>query len=371
MGDACYLDHNATTPLKPEVAAAMAGLLAQTGNPSSPHRFGRAARQRVEEARQRVAALVGAVPDGVIFTASGSEANNLALRGFAGRRRLVSAIEHESVLRAATDAEILPVTEAGIVDLAAAEALLAADPRPALVSVMLANNETGTIQPVAALADIAHRHGALLHSDAVQAPGRIAIDMAALGIDLLTLSSHKLGGPPGAACLILAPGLAIAPLILGGGQKRGRRAGTENMPAIGSFGIAATLAAEDLARADRLAALRDRLEAELAARQPRLRIFGAGAARLPNTSCFGLAGLKAETQLMALDLEGIAVSAGSACSSGKAKPSHVLAAMGVAPDLAASAIRVSLGRGNEPADIARLVAAWSELAARTSLVAAA
>jgi cysteine desulfurase len=371
MSRAAYLDHNATVPLKPEIVGAMAELLAETGNPSSPHRFGRAARQRVEAARQQVAALVGAAPEGVIFTASGSEANNLALQGFAGRRRLVSAIEHDSVLRAAAGAEILPVTEAGLVDLGAAEALLAADPRRALVSVMLANNETGAIQPIAALAAIAHRHGALLHSDAVQAPGRIAVDMAALGADLLTLSAHKIGGPPGAACLILAPGIDIAPLILGGGQERGRRAGTENMPAIAGFGLAAMLAAQDLADAGRLAGLRDRLEAELAARQPRLTLFGAGAPRLPNTSCFGLAGLKAETQLMALDLAGIAVSAGSACSSGKAKPSHVLAAMGVAPALAGCAIRVSLGRGNEPADLARLVEAWSDLAARTSLGAAA
>jgi len=367
MPDAVYLDHNATTPVKPAVAAAMTRLLAETGNPSSPHRFGRAARRIVETARAQIAALAGAGPDGVIFTASGSEANNLALRGFPGRRLLVSAIEHDSVLRAASDAAILPVTEAGLVDLAAAEALLAADPRPALLSVMLANNETGAIQPIAALAALAHRHGALLHSDAVQAPGRIAIDMRALGVDLLTLSAHKMGGAAGAACLVLAPGLDIAPLIRGGGQERGRRAGTENVPAIGGFGLAAELAAEDLASADRLAALRDQLETELGRRQPALRIFGAGAPRLPNTSCFGLPGLKAETQLMALDLQLIAVSAGSACSSGKAKPSHVLAAMGAGPELAATAIRVSLGRGNGPGDIERLVTAWSDLAQRSRL----
>ena len=367
MAEPCYLDHNATAPVKREVVALMAALLAETGNPSSPHGFGRAARRILEEARARVARLVGAAAEGVVFTASGSEANNLAMTGFPGRRLLVSAIEHDSVLRAAPAAEILPVTESGLVDLAAAERMLAADARPALVSVMLANNETGVIQPIQDLAAIAHRHGALLHSDAVQAPGRIAVDMAALGIDLLTLSAHKIGGAPGAAALVLAAGLDVAPLIRGGGQERGRRAGTENMPAIAGFGLAAELAAGDLADAGRIAALRDGLEAALAARQPGLRIFGRGAPRLPNTSCFGLAGLTAETQLMALDLAGIAVSAGSACSSGKARSSHVLAAMGAEPALAGSAIRVSLGRQNGPADIERLVAAWSDLAQRTGL----
>ena len=371
MPAAIYLDHNATTPVKAEVAARMAALLNEPGNPSSLHRFGRAARRVLEEARADLASLVGAVPEGVIFTASGSEANNLALRGFPGRRLLVSSIEHDSVLRAAPEAEILPVTEAGILDLAAAEALLARDPRPALVSVMLANNETGAIQPIAELARLAHAHGALLHSDAVQAPGRIPVEMAALGIDLLTLSAHKIGGPPGAAALVLGRGIEIQPLIRGGGQERGRRAGTENWPAIGGFGVAAKLAAADVAEAGRLATLRDMLEAGLAARQPGLVIFAARVPRLPNTSCFGLAGLKAETQLMALDLAGIAVSAGSACSSGKARPSHVLAAMGVAPDLAATAIRVSLGRGNERSDIERLIAAWADLADRSRLGAAA
>jgi cysteine desulfurase len=367
MSDAAYLDHNATAPVKPDVVRRMAELLGAVGNPSSVHRFGRAARRIVEAARQPIAALVGASPDGVIFTASGTEANNLALSGFPGRRILVSTIEHESVLRPAGDAKRIAVTSTGVIDLAAAERLLADEARPALVSVMLANNETGVIQPIQALADIVHRHGSLLHSDAVQAPGRIAIDMAALGIDLLTLSAHKIGGPLGAACLVLRRGLDIAPLLLGGGQERGKRAGTENVPAIGGFGRAAELAPDDLADAPRLAELRAAFEAALAARVPEIEIYGGNAPRLPNTSCFGLAGLKAETQLMALDLAGIAVSAGSACSSGKMRPSHVLVAMGVVPEQAGCAIRVSLGPTNTAADTARLVERWSALAARHRL----
>ena len=222
----------------------------------------------------------------------------------------------------------IPLRLDGVVDLDALEVLLGEDPRPALVSVMLANNETGVIQPVARAAETAHSRGALVHCDAVQGAGKIPVDMAALGIDLLSLSAHKLGGPQGVGALIVAEGIELAPLIRGGGQERRHRAGTENLPGIAGFGAAAECALAGLARMAGLAELRDRLERHLRARAPEIEIYGAGAPRLPNTSCFGTPGLTAEIQVMALDLAGIAVSAGAACSSGKVAPSHVLSAMG-------------------------------------------
>jgi cysteine desulfurase len=356
-----YLDYNAATPIKPAVVAAMTELLGRVGNPSSVHGFGRQARRAVETAREQVAALAGATPAQVIFTASGTEANNLALRGFPGRAVLVSAIEHESVLRAAPDAPRIPVAADGVIDLAALDALLARLDRPALVSVMLANNETGIVQPVAEVAALAHRHGALVHSDAVQAPGRLPLDLAARDVDLLTVSAHKCGGPQGAAALIARTD--PAPLLVGGGQERGRRAGTENVAALAGFGVAAALAVGELAEAPSIARLRDGLEARVRALSNRAVVIGAGQARLPNTSCIALPGAKAETQVMALDLAGIAVSAGSACSSGKVAASHVLAAMGLPRRLVGSAIRISLGWTTSDGDIDRFVAAWAALPA--------
>jgi len=357
-----YLDHNATTPLKPAVVAAVAAALGCVGNPSSVHRFGRCARRQVEEAREAVAALVGAPPPAqVVFTASATEANNLALRGLTPSRRvLLSAVEHDSVVGAVGDeaAERVPVSEAGVVDLAALERALARDPRPALVAVMLANNETGAIQPVAEAARIAHAHGALLLCDAAQAAGKIAVDWAALGCDMLTLSAHKLGGPQGAAALVAADAVMLTPLLRGGGQERGRRAGTENVAAIVGFGVAAKLAAEDLPRMAALAVQRDRLEAALRAVAP-VAVFGAAAPRLPNTSCVAMPQVGAETQIMALDLAGVAVSAGAACSSGKVRASRVLTAMGIAPAIANTAIRVSLGWSTTEADVDRMIEAWT------------
>jgi cysteine desulfurase len=356
-----YLDYNATAPIKPAVVAAMAEALGRVGNPSSVHGFGRQARRAVELARERVAALVGAAPAQVIFTASGTEANNLALRGFPERAVLTSTIEHESVLRAAPDAARVPVGGDGVVDLAALERLLAGAGAPALVSIMLANNETGIVQPIAAAARIAHRHGALLHTDAVQAPGRLDLALAA-DADLVTLSAHKCGGPQGAAALIARADPRA--LLAGGGQERGRRAGTENVAAIVGFGVAAELAAGELAEAPTIARLRDALEAKVRARSNKVVVVGADRPRLPNTSCLALPGRKAETQVMALDLAGVAVSAGSACSSGKVAPSHVLAAMGLSKGLSAGAIRVSLGWASREADVERFVAAWDALHAR-------
>jgi cysteine desulfurase len=356
-----YLDWNATAPLRAEAAAAMRGALALGGNPSSVHRRGRAARQLVEHGRAAVAALVGAPAEGIVFTSGGTEANHLALLGAGRERVLVSAVEHSSVLQALPEAERIPVDGDGIVDPAALAARLAADTRAgrALVSVMLVNNETGVIQPVRELVDVAHAHGALFHCDAVQAAGKIPVSLADLGVDYLTLSAHKIGGPTGIGALVLAPGAEVLPLLRGGGQERNRRAGTENLAGIAGFAVAA--AACDGAEYGRVRELRDRLEAAL----PEAVVVGAAMPRLPNTSAIAMPGVAAETQIIALDLDGVMVSAGAACSSGKVGPSHVLAAMGVAPELANSTIRVSLGWSTAKADIAHFIDAWTALYRRT------
>ncbi len=366
MPPAVYLDYNATAPLRPEAATAIREALGACGNASSVHGFGREQRRRLELAREAVAALAGAPLAGVIFTGSGSEANNLALLGCGRPRLLVSAGEHESVLRALPEAERIPLDGDGRVRLEALERMLAADAAPALVSVMLANNETGVIQPIEAVVEIAGRHGALLHCDAVQAVGRIPFDMTALGLDLVSVSAHKLGGPQGVGALLLAEGLEVAPLIRGGGQERRRRAGTENVAGIAGFGAAAEAAQAGLADAGRSEALRDLLERLATEALPEALVIGAGAPRLPNTSCLALPGLAAETQVIGLDLAGVAVSAGSACSSGKVESSHVLRAMGLDESLAASAIRVSLGWASDESDIAAFIAAWSDLARRSA-----
>jgi cysteine desulfurase len=365
---AVYLDYNAGAPVRPQVVAAMAEALAEAGNPSSVHAFGRAARRRMEEARSQVAALAGGDPAGVVFTSGGSEANALALKGSGRLRLLVSAVEHVSVLDATPSSERIPVDARGLLDLAALEALLEGDQRPALVSVMLANNETGVVQPVAEAARLAHAHGALLHCDAAQAAGRLDLCLNGLGADLLTLSAHKLGGPMGTGALVLAdPSLNLAPLLLGGGQERRRRAGSENLPGIVGFGIAALEARNEVTGGTALASLsdlRDRLEAEVRRRVPAAVVVGLGAPRLVNTACVALPGIASQTQVMALDLAGVAVSAGSACSSGKVGASHVLAAMGLDTLVAGSAIRVSLGWASRPADVEAFLSAWSDLARR-------
>jgi cysteine desulfurase len=353
------MDYNASAPVRPEAAAAVAEALAEGGNASSVHGFGRLARGRVETAREQVAALVGARPEQVVFTSGGTEANNLALAGVDRPRLLVSAGEHDSVLQAAPRAEHIALDSDGRVDLGALSRLLAADRRPALVSVMLANNETGVLQSLAEVVALARAQGALVHSDAVQATGKIPVDMTALGVDLVSLSAHKLGGPQGVGALVIAEGVALEPLIRGGGQERTRRGGTENLAGIAGFGAAA--AATDLEGAARLSALRDRLEKGLCDLAPELRVFGAGAPRLANTSCFAVPGLAGETQVMALDLAGVAVSAGSACSSGRVRASHVLRAMGASEEEAASAIRVSLGWRSEAGDVERFLEAWRAL----------
>jgi len=378
MAERIYLDWNATAPLRPQARAAAAEALSVCGNPSSVHAEGRAVRQRIEEARESVAALVGAEPRNVVFTSGGTEANMTALSPFLGQETeprdclLISAIEHPSVLaggRFSRDAiETVPVTAAGGLDLSALErqlATLAARGRQRpLVSVMLANNETGVVQPIAQVAALAQAAGALCHVDAVQGAGRIACNINELQADLLTISGHKIGGPKGVGAVIKRDhGLHLAdPLIKGGGQERGARAGTENVAGIVGFGAAAAAARLALAQEGaRMAALRDRLEAGLKARMPAAIVFGMGAERLPNTTLFAVPGIKAETAVIALDLDGIAVSSGAACSSGKVQPSHVLAAMGVGAPLAQGAIRVSLGPTTTESEVDRFLDAWIRL----------
>jgi cysteine desulfurase len=337
-----YLDYNATAPLREAAFAAMAAVLRAPGNPSSVHRQGRQARRLVEEARETIAAAIGAAPAGVVFTSGGTEANNLALTAFPARRVLASAVEHPSILKGRVDA-IVPVDRFGVIDLAALDEMLAADQRPALLALMLANNETGVIQPVAEASALAHRRGAWVHGDAIQALGKIPLDMMGLGLDSLSLSAHKVGGPQGIGALVLAdPEADLRPLLVGGGQERRHRAGTENVAGIVGFGAAVADLGDIAGEGRRLADLRDRIERAALDSLPGITIFGRKVGRLPNTSCLALAGVPAQTLLMALDLAGIAVSAGSACSSGKLSPSPVLMAMG-AETLAGSAIRLSLG----------------------------
>jgi cysteine desulfurase len=366
-----YLDHNATSALRPQAAEAVLRALSLPGNASSVHAEGRAARAAIEAAREQVAALVGAAAKNVVFTSGGTEASatvlSPALRrpgGANARLLLVGAAEHPCVLdghRFPADAvERIPVDANGIVDLVWLEARLGRAEGPVLVSIQAANNETGVLQPVAEAARVVRAAGGLLHSDAVQVAGKVPVNMAALGADVLTLSAHKLGGPKGVGAIVLASeGVEIADRLLrGGGQERGARAGTENVAAIAGFGAAAEAAREAMTEdAARIRGLRDELEAVLGRIAPDAVIFGAGVERLPNTVAFAVPGLRAETALIAFDLAGVAVSSGSACSSGKVKRSHVLQAMGVEPALAEGAIRVSLGWNSTKEDVFRFAKA--------------
>lgn len=379
-----YLDHNATTPLDPRVREAMLPWLGERfGNPSSIHRIGQAARNAVEEARERVAALIGGRPPEVVFTASGTEANNAVVASAAERCRrgggghlVISAIEHPSVVRAAARAAregvevtVVPPREDGVAAAAAMVAALRPDTR--LVCLMLANNEVGTLQPVAELAAACRGRGILLLCDAVQAVGKVPVDAVRLGVDFLVLGAHKFGGPLGAAALWLRDGIEIEGLLVGGSQERRRRAGTENVAAIVGLGAAAALAREEVGspregapedaggpgeRPRRLAALRERFEAGLAA-IPGAIVHCRTAPRLPNTSHVAFPGVEGEALLIRLDLAGFAVSTGSACSSGTVEPSRSLLAMGLSADEALSSIRVSFGVGNRPAEVDRFLGA--------------
>jgi len=365
-----YFDHNATTPPAPEVVEAVVRALRDDfGNPSSVHHFGQRAKAQLDEARSSVAELIGAEPGDIVFTSGGTEADNMALRGAAeaaeaaGSRRhvIASAIEHEAVLntvkaltRRGWTSTLLPVDESGIVKPAALASAIT--PQTALVSVMHANNEIGTIQPIADLAAIAHEHGAVFHTDAVQSAAKIPLDVAGLGLDLLSLSAHKFNGPKGAGALWIRRGTRIVSTMTGGKHERNRRGGTENVPGIAGLGVAARLARAKLkGDAVRIAALRDRLEQGVLARVSGTAVNGDVSARVPNTTNISFDGVEAESLLIALDLEGFAVSTGSACSSGTLEPSHVLRAMGLPAHRTQNSIRFSLGLGNTEPQIDALL----------------
>ncbi|WP_456650190.1 MULTISPECIES: cysteine desulfurase family protein [unclassified Bradyrhizobium] len=372
MPSRIYLDWNATTPLRAEARSAMLAAYELIGNPSSVHAEGREARRLVEEARTTLAAALGAQPRNVVFTSAGTEANALALspglRGPSGRpveRLLVSAIEHASVLTGgrfpAGEIGQIRVMRSGVIDLDHLKALLSDGP-PALVSIMAANNETGALQPVAEAAAIVHEARGLLHVDAIQALGKIPFDIKAIGTDLATFSAHKIGGPKGVGALVVADGVAgLEPVLRGGGQELNRRAGTENVAGIAGFGAAVRIALQALPEdAERMVTLRDRLENGIR-RVTGAIVFSNDVERLPNTVLFTAPGLKAETAVIGFDLEGVAVSSGSACSSGKVQPSHVLSAMGYDAAIAQGAVRLSLGWSTGPDDINRALEAWRKL----------
>lgn len=360
-----YFDYNATTPLKPAVRDLVCDVLSGVGNASSVHRFGRTARKRVEDARAQVAALAGAQPNQVFFNSGATEGNNTITRHFAAERVLISAIEHSSMRESAPDAERIPVTADGIIDLSKLHEMLKSGPAPALVSVMLVNNEIGTIQPVAEAAKMAKAKGAFFHCDAVQGAGKIPFTMAELGADFLTLSAHKIGGPQGAGALLIGPCGIMPNLISGGGQERRQRAGTENVAGIAGLGLAAELALAERDKYAAVALLRDKMEAGMKDAAPTLIINGGSAPRSANTSNITLPGADAQMMMMNLDLEGFAVGSGSACSSGTTKPSPVLLAMGVSENDARCSLRISLGWDTTAAQVDAFLAAWTKICART------
>jgi cysteine desulfurase len=370
-----YLDHNATTaPAEAVVEAMTRALRDLAGNASSVHSFGQQAKSAIDLARGSVATLIGGETSEVVFTAGGTEADNLAIRGAAealeatGRRELVvSGIEHEAVLqtsralaRRGWTVTTLPVDASGVISLDAVRETVS--DRTALVSVMHANNEVGTLQPVSAIAEIAHERGALVHTDAVQSAGKVPLSARALGVDLLTISAHKFYGPKGVGALWIRRGVRLTAQMTGGRQERNRRAGTENVPALVGMGVAATLAVQALDTYNaRTGALRDRLESGVLRDVPQTAVNGARDARVPNTSNLSFDRVEAESLLIALDLEGVAVSTGSACSSGTLEPSHVLKAMGLGSARAQSSLRFSLGTANTEAEIDRVVSVLPHL----------
>lgn len=364
---AVYLDYNASAPLRPEARAAMRDALEVDGNASSVHAFGRAARAIVETARQQVADFVAADPSEVIFTSGATEANNWFAR--AGWDTVfIAGIEHDSLHMPIADSGVgvrsVAVDGDGIADVSQiAEAILlsGSDLGRAAITLQMANNETGVCQPVAETAAFAREHGLFMHTDAVQAAGRIKLDLQALGVDAMSITAHKIGGPKGIGALILRDGAELPAAISGGGQERRRRAGTENIAAIAGFGAAVAAAERDRAQLDTIQDLRDTLETGVKDMSPEVEIAGRCATRLANTSCIVWPGKRAETTLIKLDLAGIAVSAGAACSSGKVGTSRALAAMGLAPEAAQSAIRVSIGHATTKEEIARFLDVWKAL----------
>jgi cysteine desulfurase len=352
MKDPIYLDYNATAPVRPEIISAVTQAMSAPRNASSVHSFGRAAHKIIEDARGKIAVLVNAPPAQIIFNSGATEGNNTVLKFFAKERILVSAIEHPSVLEAAPNAERIPVTKDGVVNLIALERLLKEN-KIGLVSVMAANNETGAVQPLREISALAKQNGALFHCDAVQALGRIPVDIN--GIDFMTISSHKLGGPQGVGALILGLCGLTPTLLEGGGQEKKARPGTENVAGIAGFGAAASIAAMERPRQQNLAQLRDRVDFGLLKINKNIIIHARDVKRIPNTTMFSLPGTSSETLLMAFDLEGISLSNGSACSSGSVKTSYVLKAMNVPDNIAGAALRVSLGWNTKDTDIDRFL----------------
>ena len=360
-----YLDYNATAPIHPDILDLVTKVMNErVGNASSVHSFGRDARKYVEDARHQIAALCAVEPEQVIFTSGATESNNTILNSFQNKRILVSTIEHPAILEAAGDAERILVTRDGIIDMDAYEKILNTGDPPALVSIMLVNSETGVIQPIADMAKMAHDKGALFHTDAVQGAGRVDLTLEKLGVDYISLSSHKMSGPQGVGAIIFRKGLELRKFMRGGGQEKNCRAGTHNTAGIAGMGLAAEHALNNL-NDNTIQKLRDYLESEIKKISSDVIIYGENAPRVGNTSDIGLPGVPAETQLMALDLESIAVSSGSACSSGSFKPSHVLMAMGCTEDEAKSALRISLGYATTQTDIDRFIDVWSKMVKRT------
>lgn len=359
-----YLDYNATAPIRPEVIELMTKIMGKVGNASSVHGHGRAARKYVEDARIQVANMCGVEPEQVIFTSGATEATNAALCQFKDKKTIISSIEHPAVKDSLPNAIEVPVTSDGLVDMTAYEQLMNEGEPPALVSIMLVNSETGVIQPVAKMAKIAKDKGALFHTEVVQAAGRINISLETLGVDYMSLSAHKFAGPQGVGALILRKGLEAPKFMRGGGQERNCRAGTHNTAGIAGMGLAAQMASDQMDQYQQIGKMRDDLEKRLKEISDKVVIYGEDALRICNTTNVGVPGLPAQTQMMALDLDGISVSSGSACSSGSFKPSHVLMAMGVSEEDAKCALRISLGWNTTSADIDAFIDSWSKLVGR-------
>jgi len=355
-----YLDYNATALIRPDVLTLVTQVMGEVGNVSSVHEFGRCARHYVEQARRQVAQLCAVQEDQIIFTSGATESINTVLCGYRDKPSLISSIEHPATMAAAPHATLIPVLASGVVDMAAYQNLLI-EVKPALVSVMQVNSETGVIQPVKEMSQFAHEAGALFHTDAVQAAGRIDISLDALGVDFMSLSAHKMAGPQGVGAIIFKKGVSLPKFMLGGGQEKNCRAGTHNTAGIAGMGLAAELVLKNISHYKKIEKLRDDMERQMRDISSQITIYGSDAPRVGNTCNVGVAGLPAQTQMMALDLDGVAVSSGSACSSGAFKASHVLTAMGVSEEDAKSALRISMGWATTAADIDRFLESWKKI----------
>lgn len=360
-----YLDYNATALMKPAVIEEMARVMAIGGNPSSVHAVGRGAKAILEQSRQTIGRMINCRPQKVTFTGGGTEANNIALKATGRDHIIIAATEHDSIAGIKDNfsgtVHCLSVDQNGKVSPEELTEALQDIPEKTLVSIMLANNETGVVQDIKTLAEITHAAGALFHTDAIQALGKIPVDFRALGVDMMSLSAHKISGPQGVGALVALEKIDIKPIIFGGGQEVGRRSGTENLAGIAGFAKAVSMVPKSLNVMDHLKEMRDRLEQEISRHAPDAVFYGASSDRLPNTTTILMPGVASETQVMAFDLDGICVSSGSACSSGKVKPSHVVSAMGARQDQALSTIRVSLGWQTTPQDVDSFIAAWIKL----------